>query len=628
MLSSFLHRYSKQLDTILVIAVITGLTWYVYGIALQFDFSAIDDSFLVLGNLAVRSTFADALRLAFTTYDPELYLPLTILSLHADFTMWKLNPFGFHLTNLILHALNGCLVAWYVTLLTRKRLTGLVAAVLFTILPIQTEAVVWISARKDLLMTFFALLTLLSYEWHLRHTMKSYPWSVLFFLLALLSKVSVIGLPLVLLLRRRMIRDESWRQSIKYLAAHFLLAVIFAVVAIAGKAHIVDTYGIGETLLLACKSLAYTIGKLFLLLPLQVSYDQLQTVSLVSPDYAFAVFLTLALIGFTVWMWRRGVSFAFGLAFFLLLLAPTLFNARMGGIPTLAADHYAYLPCIGLLLIVAQLYELLRTNLNKQWLSGLAALVAAVIAILVVQSKKAVMTWSLPDTLFSHTLEVAPSSVSARIALVNLKKAEGDLQGAFDTLKEGLRYGDDARLHLSAGYIYAKTGDIESAKEEFEKAQVMAPSTPDALYALGSLLRQTGDSTTAETDLRQAIVMDPSFVEARLELARILLAQNKTDEAVTQLKLALQWNPSSADAHVMLATILQKQNNFPEAKKHLDDARHVTDVPTTELLLALVRQAMGEKRWMDADSVLRRVLHDDPKNAEAIRLKKIVDENR
>ncbi|PIP65702.1 hypothetical protein COW95_00685, partial [Candidatus Peregrinibacteria bacterium CG22_combo_CG10-13_8_21_14_all_49_11] len=166
----------RILGTILLFFAVSFL---IYGQSLQNRFVRWDDSLLIYENPIVREISFDTVKAAFTTYDPELYIPLTMLSYQLDHLLWGLNPFGFHLTNLVLHTVNALLVMGLVWLLLcrtsttlsvtqnqptechperSRRMIVLFCGLLFLVHPLHTEAVAWASSRKDVLSALFFLL--------------------------------------------------------------------------------------------------------------------------------------------------------------------------------------------------------------------------------------------------------------------------------------------------------------------------------------------------------------------------------------------------------------------------------------------------------------------------------------
>lgn len=592
------------------------LLWICFGAAAHFGFAPIDDSYLIAGNLAVLGPNVEALKLAWTTYDPELYIPLTIMSYHLDFLMHHLNPEWMHIEDFALHFLSA-LLAFFVLRKWTKNLWGsALGALLFLIHPVQVEAAVWLSARKDLLMTFFALLSLLSFERFLEKGRARWMVpTVLLLACALLSKPSAVLLPVVMTLRMSMVRGGEWRRYAS-LIAPWVVTVVIVCVGLFGKSHLLGLRTPFMTLGIAMQGVIWTLGKLVFLVPLRVSYDLLHPSAVTMVICAVATLL----IVIAAWrLWRRQPMMSLGIVWFLALLAPALFNTREGGIATLAADRYAYLPLLGISLFLIGAGEAWLRSKTSQKIGACIAVIFLIICAVMTRAQTEV--WSSPVTLFTTSLQRQPDAVSTRIALVNIQDQQNETQQAFDTLKQGLSYGDDARLHLSAGLIYAETGDVPSAKEQFGMAQAMDETSPDGYFDMGSLLRQTGDIAGARTQLEKAISLDPSFVEARLELARVLIAQNDLKGALEQTLTALQWNPSSGEADVLTARIYQMQHYFLEARPYLADARIVADIDA-DMMIALATQALHEHRPDEAQADINRLALIDPNNPAIAELRK------
>jgi hypothetical protein len=225
------HRY--RTDRFLVLALLLVVA-AAYGRTVVFDFVNWDDGTLVYANpIVMELTGWSALKAAFTSYDPELYIPLTFLTYQIEHALVVLHPALYHLTNVCLHIGNTLLVYWLLLLLSRgRRDIAFLTALLFALHPINAEAVSWVSARKDLLSGFFALASSIAY---LRSRTR-FPWpSVLLFLCALLSKVSVVLLPPVFLLFDWLLNDHVTRRDIVRKWPFALLSSLFIAVALLGK---------------------------------------------------------------------------------------------------------------------------------------------------------------------------------------------------------------------------------------------------------------------------------------------------------------------------------------------------------------------------------------------------------
>ena len=520
-----------------------------FGQSVFFDFAPIDDYALIVQNLAIRQPSLDSIRWFFTHYDPELYIPLTYVCFFIDHLMWGLSPGMFHLHGLIIHGLNALLVAVLIQKLSGSRWIGAAGALLFAVHPLQTEAVVWIAARKDLLATFWSLVTILlvlrsegRMEWR-------WIWlAACTFVLALLSKVSVAPLPLVLIVLLRM-QFVSWTCIARRTAPLFVASAVFAAIAALGKADIVASLDPLHRLFLASYGMASVLGRMIVPVHLSAFYV---------PPAMSAGSLAIALLppALLILAWvirRRAPLAALGIVWiFALLLLPS-FNAQIdpnAAGATFAADRYGYMPLVGALLVLSSLLRILPLRVA-------GAIAALILVGYVFLARAQTAVWASAPALYQHALEVEPASVDARVAIARMLRKEGRIEDAFAVLLTGLRYGDTKALHLEAGSIYAATGRIADAREQFTIARDRDPSAPEPYFALGELARQTGDTFSALGFYDEAISREPEYADAVARKAEVLAQTGETAAAEQLLRDILAFDPSNRMALLLLVPLLE-----------------------------------------------------------------------
>lgn len=530
------------------------LPWIAFGQALFHDFAPIDDGFLIANNPIVHAMDWEHLKLAFTTFDPELYIPLTTVSFQIDWLVGGGMPFVFHLTNIILQGFNAILVALLLTALfgssTKTRTLSLVAAALFAIHPLHTEAVVWAAGRKDILCAFFFLASALLY---LKSTQVIgakriagfIAGSMLLFVLALLSKVLAAMLPAVLLLDVLLRqRSASIKKSSLILAPFFVLAIAFLYVATFGKAQVIGSSSLLETFTMAQKSAWFYLLKFFVPARLTPIYPFQGELTLASATFFLPMLLHIALVALALRQWNRRPMLSYGILFYYITLVPTFFNFHKGDLYFFAVDRYAYIPSIGILIALFSILISVEWSRMKQFIIGLVTLLLLVFTGL---SIKQTSTWDSPDALFGRAIELYPDSVSARMAMASILRERNDLENAFIILRDGNRYSGHPGLNVEAGLVYAAAGQVEDAREQFEMALKKNPTLPPPLYYLGFLDEYEGKIDAAIAHYRQAVENDSSYVTARAHLAVLLMEQKKFEEAKTQLLEAEKWNPVSPE---------------------------------------------------------------------------------
>ncbi|MBI3335958.1 tetratricopeptide repeat protein [Candidatus Peregrinibacteria bacterium] len=498
---------SRREGCVFAVIFITFLLVLVYGRAiLQNEFVEWDDGLLILNNPIIQELNWDNIKTAFTSYDPELYIPLTFLSYQLDYAIWGLNPIGFHLTNLLLHIGNAFLIVWFL-----KRLGwrwAIFGGALFAIHPLNTEAVMWASARKDLLMGLFFLWSLNLYLVGRKHL------SLAAFLLACLAKVTAVMLPFILLLidwrafsLSRRERDRvrgSERAYVLQKMPYFFISILFIIIALFGKA---GSHGLWwEKVLIGSKATMFYLQKLFWPTGLSVLYPYTQKIALSNPDLLVPLilfcFVTL-IVGYEFVRAPRSSFWSevgFGWFFFLLLLAPSFTNFAKGQDILkdvyFASDRYAYLASIGIPYVTVlflshipcpvprQARDKLRIERSGVGIIGLFGILGLFSFLSYHQS----LVWQTTESLFTNVVQHYPDSHVAQNNLGSLYYRRGETDRAIEKYKESLNIRPNATAFFNLGVIYRDNGYPAIAREAFIQTIKLHPADEEAkrnLEALG-----------------------------------------------------------------------------------------------------------------------------------------------
>ncbi len=441
----------------------------IYGASVSNGFVRWDDGLLIYENPAIRHISPSTLKTIFTTYDPELYIPLTFFSYQVDFLFGGTHAFVYHLQNLLWHGLNALLVTWLAFLLTRRGWAALAAGLLFAVHPLHAEAVAWAAARKDVLSTFFFLSSVIAYLYaRARASRRLYWLGVGLFLLGLLAKVSVITLPLVLLL----IDDLQGRAKDRTMLAdklpHLFLAVVFGILAMVGKQGVFTSVSPWQMLLLACRSAVFYLQALAWPAYYSVLYPFDRSIAVASPEIVVSVLMVLGLVALALAMYRRQRWIFFGVCFYLLTLAPTMTNLIKGNHTYLGSDRYAYIPSIAVFVLIGfglTRWVETRGRQSSRERTGLmaTAMIGVLVAGLAVRSHAQAAVWRDSETLFLNVLA---------------------------------RYPDSDIAHNNLGNVYRRQGRLDEAMEQLQAALAWAPA--DAKNNIANVLRARGDLPAAE----------------------------------------------------------------------------------------------------------------------------------
>jgi len=538
------HTLMSRLKYLLFLILPTAA----FGASLFHGFAPIDDSFLIVENPAIRSFAWENLKHIFTTYDPELYIPLIFVSYQFNYLIGELNPFNYHLTNLILHIINALLVTRILTQLTNKKGLSILAGLIFVIHPLNAEAVVWLAGRKDLLAGIFFFASLTFYLDFIKGNKKIYWLSITMFLLALLSKIIAVTLLGILILHWLIIRrpTSSVRRPTLFVLPYLILSLIFIIIALGGKSRVIASVTLLDKVAVACKSTIFYIYKFLIPTDLTIIYPLQGDISLMDMRILPSVILAIILIAIAIKVIKKHPWITFGIGWYLVTLAPTYLNIGKAGLVFFAVDRYAYFPIVGLLIIFVYLVNKIRIF---QYSSILIFLSSIILITLTALSYNQTKVWETPNSIYEKTLSIYPESVGARTGLATILRHQNKLEEAFEVITEGVKYMDHPLLHLQAGFVYAKTGQVIDAEERFRAAIDMDPNNPEGYFSLGSLFEQTGKPDEAISFYQKAVELDDSYVIARAKLGHLYLNKGQKEKAHEQFEEAIKWNKFSVEAN-------------------------------------------------------------------------------
>jgi len=561
-----------------------------------------DDDIYVTENPLL--TAPDGLRrIWFSLESPSQYFPLTYTTFYLERLCWGLNPAGYHGINLLLHAANA-LLAW--RLLARLRLPGAwLAAALFALHPVQVESVAWITERKNVLMGFFFLLSLLAWTRFVdetgRRRWRFYAAALGCYALALAAKTTACTLPaallLVLWLKRMPIGWRRWAQAGPFVA----LGIGMGLMTMWWERFHQGTQGalfsIGplERVLIASRALWFYAGKLLWPAHLTFSYPR-WTISASDPA-TYVWLLAAAALGVVIWRGRRRLGRGVEVAalYFAATLSPVLgFIMLWTFLFSFVADHYQYLACLGPLALAAAGMErgLGRASGRIPLLkpAGCAALLAALGALTWFQCGQ----YANAETLWRATLARNPDSWLAHNDLGMVLTAQGKNDAAASQFKMALDLNPDyPEPHNNLALLLSQNGELAEAIAQFRKALDLRPSFPEARNGLGLALIQQGAVPEAIAEYRKALDLRPNFPEAHNNLGLALLQRGAVVEAIAEYRKALDLRPNFPEAHNNLANALIRQEKFAEAvaeyRKALDISPNLPQV-RNNLGLALLQQ--------------------------------------
>ena len=336
------------------------------------------------------------------------YHPITILSLALNYQIGQLSPFSYLLTNYILHIINVALVFMLVLRLSQgQQLVAFISSLIFAIHPMHVESVAWVAERKDVLYTFFYLLSLLSYWRYITSENRNHYYiALVFLLLSLLSKPAAIVLPMVFVLfdywRGRSVKANLIEKIPAFVLAGACAILTLKIQSVKAVAAL-DMIPLMVRPLFACYALMIYLVRFVVPYPLSTFHpyppiDQLGWPILISPVFVIA-------LAFVLWRFRSNKIVVFGIFFYVINLLLVLQIVSFGN--TIVSERYTYVPYIG----IAFMLGMLLIQRSKQLLYGTSALVLVGFGWMCMQQ---VQVWRDSGTLWDNVIKHYPLSAVPR----------------------------------------------------------------------------------------------------------------------------------------------------------------------------------------------------------------------
>ena len=567
------------------------MVWIVFGQTLRHEFVNYDDDHYVYENPRITNGLTlDGIQWAFTHVHAGNWHPLTTISHMLDCQLYGLQPWGHHLTNVLLHAAAAILLFLALRQLTGARWPSAFVAAVFAIHPLRVESVAWISERKDVLSGVFLMLILWAYARYARSNRPSsgrYTMVVVLFALGLMCKPTLVTLPFVLLLldywplRRFTIRSLTSKISrsarnhlagrrddnpthggqlpakpVRYLLVEkipfFVLSAASCVATLLAHEQAVTTIRqltFGDRVGNAVVSYVTYLGQMIWPAGLAVLYPHPE--GNLNIAQAILAFLLLMIISMIFLIWRGKYPFLLtGWLWFLGMLVPMIGIVQVGA--QARADRYTYLPQIGLYVLATWG----AMELFAGWRRGPEVLIAIALLIvtgLITDSYFQTSSWRNSETLWNQSLANTSNNHIAQNNLGDALMKKGRPDEAVVHLRKALEiYADYPEAHNNLGGALASKGNWVDAIASYRAAMRTRPNFPKVHNNLAISLAEVGKTDEAIEQFREALRIDGDYPDAHCNLGILLLRLGRRDEAVAHLSEALRLKPDDAEVKAQL----------------------------------------------------------------------------
>ena len=564
-----------------------------------------DDNVNFQENPAFRGSGPDQVRSALTSTRFGHYIPLTRLSWSLNYGLGGMDPWGYHLANVLLHAGN-VLVFYSVArrLLAAARSGGAqdartrpdlcvaaaVAALAFGLHPLRVEPVAWITGRADVLCGGFVLIATWAYLKAVDGADPARPRFMAMVGLALaaaiLSKGAALPLPAVLLLLdvyplRRFARTGAWallREKIPLFVVSLAGAIVVGLTVRYGAVLTrSEEYGVVARVAVAAYSFCVYPFRFIWPAALSPLYEMPARVELSEPRFGLAVLACLLVTVILVVLRRRWPAGLAAWTFSAIMLAPTSVALRLGA--DLAPDRYSYLSGLGFALLVGGTGVAVSGGFRtarpgRRALSfGLGVVILVALVGLALVTRDQVRIWRDDESLWRRAARLDPASASAASNLGSALRAQGRLDEAALQSERALRLKPDfPEAHLNLALIRARQGQGGEAERHFRRAIELRPRSAPAHLGLASALEGQGRAEEAFAHFRAALEIEPRSAGAHNDFGVALARSGRVGDALAEFAEAVRLDPGSAQAQNNLALALVQTGKPAEAVVHFEAA--------------------------------------------------------
>ncbi|MHC4130677.1 MAG: tetratricopeptide repeat protein [Planctomycetota bacterium] len=571
--------YLLGLLIITVCLIVTAVHWPCLSSAARgFD----DSQYLYENELVTNPSWSSVGRFLSEILSPSTvggyYHPLSMISLMLDYAMaGSVDDLRvFHRTSLTLHVMNTAFIIIFLYILFGNVWAAALVGLIFGIHPLTIEPICWISDRKTLLASFFSLLSLICYAAYCKRLKRRfYAGSLSFYILALMSKPTSIALPVMMILMDfwplKRLKTKAIIEKLAFFIAGGLFAVI-TYVSHARRAVVVLPFEAGyfRVPLIMCHNIIFYMYKMVWPVNLSAHYPFPKQLSLSDPMILAGVLGTCLLIPALLLTLRKTRSVITGWLIFFVMLLPTM---QLVGFTVLiiASDKFAYLPSVGILIILA--FFLINILENRAKISKKHILLAVTIVLVVsgeiYATRRYLQKWWDSITLYDHMISITPNTAQPYNLKALALKQQGNTGQAKKYLHKALSLNPESfHANNNLGTLYADEGQFDKALIHLEKADQLSPNLAPSQMNLGNLYRLMGDSEEAKFYYKRALELKKDYVEVYDHLGVLLAEQGDVDEAIIHFKRALEIDQSYAQAYFHLGNAYQSKGQHEQAIEH------------------------------------------------------------
>ena len=531
-----------------------------------------DDEYIVEKNPQIRSfahlpeVFSTGLFQAYGVGKGSFYRPLQILTYMFDYKLWGLNPKGFHLTNIALHLFCSLLFYTIIISLVGDWRPALIAALLFVVHPLHTQAVTYISGRADLLSAFLMLFSLLLF------IRSSYIAALITFVLSLLSREAAAAFPFFLLFYvfafKNKLEPKQVRQMFRRSVLFFAVALIYIILRFTVLNFFEGTF-LAETplylrLLTTAKNIFAYLGLLIYPQGLHIEREVVFVSSFWEAKVVVSCLLLLAIFAWMLWVRRKNAVLFFFAGWFFVALIPL---SNIFPLNATIAEHWMYMASMGVFALLGLGWvRLFDWGKNRRWaLLFKLELILLIVLMTIAYGHLTVLrnrVWRTPMSLFSDAKEHVPGNYKVRNNLGNVYLEQGKIGQAIVEYEASIRIQPlYAQAHANLGLAYEQKKScgscLKKAIREYREALRLVPGLCKTYNNLAKLYVETGKRNEALETYKQGVSNCPQEPSLHSLYGVTMAEEANLAEAIRQGKEALRLDQENATWHYNMAVIYE-----------------------------------------------------------------------
>jgi tetratricopeptide (TPR) repeat protein len=637
---------------------VTLIYWPVTG----FDFINFDDPVYIGNNPIVRHGITwEGIKWAFIGVYASNWHPLTWISHMIDVNLFGMKPGMFHLVNVFFHILNSILLFLVLERMTGAFWRSFFVAVLFALHPLHVESVAWISERKDVLSTFFWILTMLGYSRYVQcPNIAGYIIVIALFGIGLLAKPMLVTLPFVLLLldfwplkrlsystgsvsvfpslptrgrgmgnkavvgcssdklRRSVISSKETIRLVLEKIPLMIMALAasietFYAQSVGGAVNTLGRVSIASRIQNSIISYGAYLWKTIWPSGLAVFYPYPNKFNMIT---VATCLLFLVAVCIMVIMYAKKLPYLLtGWFWYLGTLVPVIGFVQVGS--QSMADRYTYIPLIGIFIIV--LWGL--TDLITRWTHGwivLSVVSVAILGCLSAVTSVQVATWENSETVFSHALSVTKDNYLAHNCLGVALYGRDEVENAIWHYQESVRINpNNVNAQCNLGVALAHKKQYAEAFAHYRECLRLKPGYSEAYYNMGVAFSELGKNDEAIKQYQAVLKNYPLHENANNNLGFLLACKGNFNEAIPYYLKSLESNPDNVRTRTNLSDALMEKRRYNEALLQVNEAIKIN--PADASLYVKLAEIYNKKNSADqAFTAYQKALAIDPKSTRAL----------